>query len=461
MNKERGVMGMNRGPGTGSIDGTNRSIVAIVRYEKPLESVRKAVELSRGLDHLPQKARVFIKPNIVFWTKAVPFPKWGVITTSRVVEDMVVLLKERGIDDITIGEGTVVPKPTDLETPAHAFDTLGYGVLKKRYGVKYINVFEHPFEKVDLGEGIRLNFNRNILESDFLVDLPVLKTHVQTMVSLGIKNLKGAIDISSRKKCHSPSPEKDLHYMVSKLAHPMPPMFTLLDGIYTTERGPGVDGRARRSNLLVASADVLSADLVGAKVLGFQPSEVRHLVHAAKDRKRPADLSDVAVAGERIEDVASPHKYEFPYNKEGTLPAPIEKMGIKGLTYPKYDLTVCTYCSRLTAVILMAIARAWKGEPLGDVEVLTGKVMKATPGKKKTILLGKCIYGANKDNPHIQEMIPIKGCPPSNKAIFKALRQVGADVSPELFEHMDRVPGIYMKKYEGKPDFDESFFRVT
>lgn len=68
---------------------------------------------------MPAKARVFIKPNIVFWTKAVPFPKWGVITTSRVVEDMVVLLKERGVDDITIGEGTVTLKAKDLETSLH------------------------------------------------------------------------------------------------------------------------------------------------------------------------------------------------------------------------------------------------------------------------------------------------------------------------------------------------------
>jgi len=82
-----------------------KSVVAIVRYEKPLDSVRKVVELSLGLEHLPANARVFIKPNIVFWTRAVTFPKWGVITTSRVIEDMVVLLKGRGIDDITIGEG--------------------------------------------------------------------------------------------------------------------------------------------------------------------------------------------------------------------------------------------------------------------------------------------------------------------------------------------------------------------
>jgi uncharacterized protein (DUF362 family) len=116
----------------------SKHLVSIVRYEKPTESVRKAVEFSHGLDHLPSGAKVYLKPNIVFWTTAVPFPKWGVITTSRIIEDMVVLLKEHGVDDITIGEGMVTVDPKDFETPAHAFEYLGYGALKQRYGVKYL-----------------------------------------------------------------------------------------------------------------------------------------------------------------------------------------------------------------------------------------------------------------------------------------------------------------------------------
>jgi hypothetical protein len=54
---------------------SDNKLVSIVRYEKPLESVRKAVELAKGLENLPAKAKVFIKPNIVFWTRTVPFPK--------------------------------------------------------------------------------------------------------------------------------------------------------------------------------------------------------------------------------------------------------------------------------------------------------------------------------------------------------------------------------------------------
>ena len=434
--------------------------VAIVRYEKPLESVKKAVDLCGGLDHLPSRAKVFVKPNIVFWTRLTPFPKWGVITTSRVINDVVCLLKERGIDDITIGEGTVVYDPKDFETAAHAFETLGYGTLKSRYGVKSINMFERPFEKVDLGGGVKLAINTDILNSDFVVNVPVMKTHAQTMVSLGIKNIKGTIDINSRKKCHSADPEMDLHYMVSKLANKIPPSFTILDGIYTNERGPSFDGRIRRSNLLVASADVLSADKVGAAILGYQPAQVPHLVYAAKDMNRTSDLSDLEIVGETIENVAMKLEYAFAYTEDGTLPAPMAKMGIKGLTYPKYDLSLCTYCSGITGAVLMAIAFAWKGQPWDDVEILSGKNMKPTPGRKNTILLGKCMYVANKNNPDLKNMIAVKTCPPAPEAVVKALRQAGIDVSPEILQARDKIAGIYMKRYEGKPEFDESLFRI-
>ena len=438
----------------------SKSVVSIVRYEKPLESVRKAIDLCGGLDHLPARAKVFIKPNIVFWTLKVVFPKWGVITTSRIIEDIVVLLKEQGIDDITIGEG-IVGRVKDKETPAHAFESLGYNLLNRKYGVKAVNVFDREFREVDLGNGETLNFNTDILDSDFVVDIPVMKTHAQTVVSLGIKNLKGMIDINSRKKCHNADPEKDLHYWVAKLADPMPPMLTILDGIYTTERGPAFDGRVRRSNIVVASTDVLAADMVGAKILGYSPSDVPHLVHAAENHNRSSDLSEIEVAGETIESVASHHKYTFPYNEDDSLPLPMAKMGIKGLSYRKYDLTMCTYCSGMNGVVLAAVAFAWKGEPWDDVEVLTGKSMQPTPDRKKTILFGKCMYQLHKDNPDIKEMIAIKGCPPQPESILKAFHKAGIEINPAIIENADTAPGFFMSRYEGKPEFEEKHFTVA
>ncbi len=213
----------------------SKSVVSVVKYEKPGESVRKAIELVNGLEDLPEKAKVFIKPNVVYWNKNCDFPKWGVITTSRVIEDVIILLKEKGIEDIQIGEGIITEDIKDTETADDAWEKLGYNLLKERYGIEPIDVMHRPFEKVELTEGLTIKMNSDMLKADFLIDLPVLKTHAQCVVSLGIKNLKGLINMASRKKMHSADPIKDLHYNVAQLANKIPPSLTLIDGIYTIE----------------------------------------------------------------------------------------------------------------------------------------------------------------------------------------------------------------------------------
>ncbi|MFH1058218.1 MAG: DUF362 domain-containing protein [Pseudomonadota bacterium] len=438
----------------------DKHAVAVVKYEKPLESVRRAVELCGGLERIKAGDKVFLKPNIVFWSRQVDFPKWGVITTSRVMEDMVTLLYEHGVRDITIGEGIVVGRPDDSATANHAFESLGYNRLAQRFGVKVYDAFKRPYREVDLGEGMALSFNADILDSDFVVDLPVMKTHAQTMVSLGLKNLKGMIDIKSRKRCHSADPARDLHAWVSHLADPMPPILNLVDGIYTAELGPAFDGVMHRSNLLAASWDLLSADLVAARLLGHDPAAVPYLAQAAARQGRATDLADVEVAGERIEDHARYHAWTFPYNEEGTLPLPMAKKGMSGLAYYKYDTSLCTYCSGVNGAVIASIAMAWNGQPWDDVEVLTGKMMQPRPARK-TVLLGKCMYQGHKDNPAIQEMIAVKGCPPQPEQIVAALHQAGVMIEPGLINNLERLPGMFLKRYQDKPEFDPSLFSVA
>lgn len=435
--------------------------VSIARYREPLSSVREAVALCSGLDRLPPHARVFVKPNIVFWVDGGAFPKWGVVTTSRVVEDMVVLLKEHGIRKIALGEGIVFSRPGERNIPAQAFRSLGYEHLRQRYGVELLDIHQRPFEQVDLGEGIKFRFNTDILHSDFVVNLPVLKTHSQAHVSLGIKNLKGTIDMSSRKRCHAAPSEEEFHFMIARLADPIPPVFTLIDGIFSMERGPGYDGRPRRSNLLIGSRDILSADMVAARVLGHEPACVPYLAFAARNRGRPTDLSDVNQVGEPLESVASFHEYRFPFDKEGTLPIPLARKGIQGLSFRKYDHSVCTYCSMISSPILTAIAGAWKGLAWDDVEILTGKMMHPSAGKKKTILLGKCMVQAQKNHPHINEMIAVKGCPPRMKDVADGLHRAGIAVERSFLEDPNRFPAMLLSRLKEQPGFDEAFYRIT
>ena len=121
---------------------------------------------------------------------------------------------------------------------------------------------------------------------------------------------------------------------------------------------------------------------------------------------------------------------------------------------------MCTYCSGVTGAIMAAITAAWQGDPWDDVEILSGKIMRADPNRKHTILLGKCMYQANKDNPDIQHMIPIKGCPPKKDQIINAFHEAGIMIDPDIIENTESLPGSLMKHYEGKPEFEPGHFAV-
>ena len=172
-------------------------VVAVKRYESSPDSLKDLMDLCGGLDRLKRDYHVFIKPNLVAMDEQYPMPLYGVYTTTRLVHDMVILLKEHGAEKITIGEGSVYGKGFGLKT-GQIYNALGYPVLRERYGVELIDIHEGPFEDVDFGE-FKLQISRPALESDFLINMPVMKTHNQSLVSFGLKNLKGCLSVKSRK----------------------------------------------------------------------------------------------------------------------------------------------------------------------------------------------------------------------------------------------------------------------
>ena len=51
--------------------------------------------------------------------------------------------------------------------------------------------------------------------------------------------------------------------------------------------------------------------------------------------------------------------------------------------------------------------------------------------------------------------------PATPDQVYKALLKAGIEVDPAVFENMDLAPGKFLKRYEGKPEFDESFFKIS
>jgi len=145
--------------------------VAVVKYDGTSNALRKAIELCGGFEELKPDHKILLKPNIL-WGGTKKLPPFGVVTTSVVVGHLLELLHDQGCRDIKIGEGTIPNK--ELGSSTHkGYEWSGIGKVGKRYGAKLVDFNSEPFEEVQL-EKIKVKVSRCALESDFLINLPVL-----------------------------------------------------------------------------------------------------------------------------------------------------------------------------------------------------------------------------------------------------------------------------------------------
>jgi uncharacterized protein (DUF362 family) len=428
-----------------------RPVIALKRYESSPDSLRDLIELCGGFDRLKPDRRVFIKPNLMALDKSYPMALYGVFSTTRLVHDMVLLLKEFGFNDITIGEGSTRSKHLGVPT-MDIFRVLGYPLLEERYGVKLVDLFEGPFQELNFGD-IGFEIARPILETDFLINMPVLKTHNQAVLSLGLKNLKGSLSIKSRKLCHGRGRSLDHH--LSFLLENIRPALTVLDGIYGLERGPFYYGKAVVMKALAASRDPLAVEVAGSVLAGMDPGSVPHIKEYADRHGLSLDLSDYELRGTPIQELQHPLKWDNNWREDNTGPRAWDRLGIFGISLPKYDQSLCTGCSGLYGPLLTMLMASYTGAPSKEIEILTGKTMKPSGKAAKTVLFGNCMIKENRKDPTIKESILLKGCPPSMESIFDALAQCGIEAREDVYAAFRQT---LVDRYKGKEGFDESFF---
>jgi uncharacterized protein (DUF362 family) len=428
--------------------------VSIVKYDAISDSLRKAIELCDGFDRLKTSDKILLKPNIL-WGGTKKLPPFGVVTTSTIVGDIIHLLHEYGCKDISIGEGTIVNDEMGSNT-FKGYDWSGIRRVAKPYGVKLVDFNAEPFESVQLDE-VKARISKVALEADFLINLPVLKTHRQTKVTLGMKNLKGCLALASKKSFH----KHNLNRLIALLNAKIKTHLVIIDGIYTMEGGPEFLGRAHRANLIIASKDVFSCDIVGSIVMGIDPNEVEYLKEFASIQNRPLSLDSIDVKGESIENVA--HRLEWHLFYENIF----REAGIKGITVQDPGDACCSGCAAILSAFSGVFCKDNPGVALDSVEICIGSHVKAKDTSRKVFLLGDCAISANKD---LQDAAKVKGCPPPILDTVLALTQgvlPRMRVAKILTSRMIKNIGMKMKIYDEEfpsfghytlPDFNRNHF---
>jgi uncharacterized protein (DUF362 family) len=417
----------------------------MVPYEG-IETVGKAIDLCEGFADLPRAAKVLVKPNLVGWDNQGPYAPWGVLTTSLVMEGLCAALRDAGVAEIRIGEGSIKCKAIGSGTK-EIYDYLGYQKLADKFGVRLVDFNEGDFDEVEIDPGHTLKVSREIQECDFMMSVPVLKTHGGTIVSLGMKNLKGLLHTTSKHYCHHP--DNLLDHFIACLADRFTPSLTLIDGIYANEQGPLHMGFAHKFNLLIASTDVYAADLLGAHIMGYGIGDVGHLKEWAEKHSRSGSVKDLDIRGGLDPDaLRKPLQWDWEWLPDNSGPEAFGKMGISGISLPKYEHTLCTGCSYMFNPLMMLLMST-KQKEFDQYEILSGSIQKPSGKANKTFLFGQCQINTNKENPDCKEIIPIKGCPPSADEIEKTLKEHGIPVNRKGYIQYRMY---VMSRYWKKPD---------
>ena len=207
-----------------------------------------------------------------------------------------------------IAEGSAYP--TGAYDTMAAFQTCGIINIAKRWDVELIDLNSYDSLDLEVTNGLvmdRVRVGRIVIEADVVINIPVLKTHGGTLISVCLKNIGvGCATREEKKRLHRLGIDESL-IDVYTLVHPT---FNVVDGIVALEGdGPNLPpGEAKPLGLLIAGKDGLAVDAVCAKIMGIAPYDVKHLRLAKKQGLGILDLEKIKVRGECLEDVITTFK---------------------------------------------------------------------------------------------------------------------------------------------------------
>jgi uncharacterized protein (DUF362 family)/Pyruvate/2-oxoacid:ferredoxin oxidoreductase delta subunit len=319
-----------------------KSTVSIVRCqsydeEETLKRLRKAIGLLGGIEHFVQKGnRVLLKPNLLYG-KA---PEKAVTTHPSIVKGMIKIVREGGGIPF-IGDS---PSVGGLLRTA---EKAGIKGVADEMNCPLVE-FDRPVVSAK-GVGThfkQLEIDQAILDVDVIINLPKWKTHGNTLLTLGVKNLFGCI----------PGPRKALWHLRAGENHKLfaqvlvdvfqlvKPSLTVLDGIVGMEGNGPNSGHPIPLGLILASNDALSIDQVVCDLLGISR---KALVTNRVAFEQGLGRDGIELLGERVEDVRVPH-FQFPplSGADWNLPGFIRKVLKNALsTKPIIEEEKCISCN--------------------------------------------------------------------------------------------------------------------
>ena len=339
------------------------------------------LDASGAKSEVPAGAKISLKPNLVVGRPA----DEGATTHTEIAAGIIEYFRENGFNEIDIIESSWVGDDT-----SRAYRNCGFDALGKKYGVTLHDLKRDNAVAVETPIG-GIKICERALHADFLINLPVIKGHCQTVMTCALKNLKGCITDSEKRRFHS----LGLHKPIAALASVLKPGLILSDGIcgdLNFEEG----GNPVRQDRLLLSKDPVKTDIYACRLMGIDPEEVAYIKLAATYGAGEYSLDD--------SEICEVNRPQF------SKAVPSRGYKVKSLVKKAHEDSACSACY---GALVHALARIDEEGLLSRVpEIYIGQGFKGKGADIRGVGIGACLLDAQ----HC-----VKGCPPTAQAIIDEL----------------------------------------
>jgi uncharacterized protein (DUF362 family) len=194
-----------------------------------------------------------------------------------------------------------------MTNATEAFKATGMAEMCERNDVDWLNLRQLK-DRVRLpvpdGEILKEIDVPRIVTESAIINAAKMKTHHETGVTLGMKNMFGLLPDKFKAKYHF----RDISKVIVDINTVLKSSLTVIDGFVAMEGHGPVHGNPVQMNTVVAGVNPVATDATATRIMGFDPHEISHIKKAHK--KGLGEIDNIRVVGDGIEAVLRSFKRE-------------------------------------------------------------------------------------------------------------------------------------------------------
>lgn len=214
------------------------------------------------------QGKILIKPNFSGRSPIIE----GENTDPVFLKELAEFLIGKGAEEIIIAHGGLLGT-ADRQYPFdQIIDSGGFASFRQMPKITLFNLDKDEKELVE-SNGFKFLLPKILKNVDLYINLAKLKTHMETTVSLSVKNQMGLVAPGDRVNMH----HTKLHESLAALGAIVKPDLSIIDGIVAMEGNGPHHGKSRKIDVITAGTDMVKLDCLTSHIVGIDFKTAKHV----------------------------------------------------------------------------------------------------------------------------------------------------------------------------------------